>query len=96
MSRRECKHGSACGHELCPCDDVSGLVECCDEFEDSGWRRPSPRKRATLEPLLAEATSALFTVEHERPQFGDASLAKRVHAAKMRVSRITREMKYAR
>ena len=96
MSRRECKHGATCGHELCPCDDASGLVECCDEFEDSGYRRSMPRDRAVLEPLLAEATSALFSVEHERPQFGDASLAKRLRDAKTRVARLAREMRYAK
>ena len=39
MSRKECKHGRTCCHELCPLED-NGLIGIeCSEYEDSGYRR---------------------------------------------------------
>jgi hypothetical protein len=40
MSRKECKHGKNCCHEICPLDD-NGLIGIeCSGYEDSGYRRP--------------------------------------------------------
>lgn len=94
MSRRECKHGATCGADYCILDNDWFLIEC-DSYEDSGWRHPLPRKREILDPMLEEAKKALSDAEHERPRFGDATLAQRIRAARSRVSRIAREMRYA-
>lgn len=95
MSRRECKHGATCGAEYCILDNDWFPIDC-DSYEDSGWRHPSPRPKDVVSPLLDQAILALWGVEHERPQFGDASLAKRLRDAKARVTRLRREMRYAR
>lgn len=43
MSRRECKHGATCGDDLCPCDDKTGTVGECSDFEASGFVAPCAR-----------------------------------------------------
>lgn len=40
MSRRECKHGNNCCHDLCPLEDHGCAGIECSGYEDSGFRKP--------------------------------------------------------
>ena len=76
MSRKECAHGSACGHDLCPCDDPSGLILECNEFEDSGWRPPRPRDPQKVAAILAEKERLFHEFKHGVGfRFGEGKVA---------------------
>ena len=67
MSRRECKHAKSCGHEWCYLEDEACIVPPCDEFVDSGWRRPLPRPVAVVRASIEKARARVAAM---RPEFG--------------------------
>jgi hypothetical protein len=94
VTRRECAHGRDCGYDLCPCDDPSGLVLECDEFEDTGRRRRMSRSPEVLRPLIAEKKAAFAKLKNGAGfKFGQGKIAqKEVQRRRAEIRRLEDEL----
>lgn len=94
MSRRECKHGATCGDDLCPCDDKTGVVEECNDFEASGSIRPVARDPAKIAAELDAKRKAFAKLKSGSGfSFGQGKIAqKEAQRRRKEIRRLEREL----
>ena len=90
MSRKECKHGRTCCHEICPLEDIVLIGIECSGYEDSGYRRSiltyqEARERMDRKLLkLKELESIKVTFENGK------ELSKKIYQVKKSIRHLQR------
>ena len=94
MIRRECKHGAVCGDDLCPCDDKTGTVGECSDFEASGRMEPVARDPEKIRAELDAKREAFTRLKSGSGfRFGQGAIAqKEAQRRRREIRRLEREL----